>query len=122
MTAGTEALVAVVRQLGSGRQHVARVQHDDLTGVRVFSSLGYVVTLDPVATVCGAALRKSRGAVVVMREADVNCRPCARLSGVSSTADVATLITPSSEVPPLPGSEDPVLLLAFLQISERASD
>lgn len=90
-------LTLVVRQFGSDRKHVSRVRRDDLMDVTILGGRSEVVALDPVATVCGANLRESRGPVIAMRKAVVNCRPCHRLSGITSAADTA-LSAPSEEL------------------------
>lgn len=75
----------VVRRFGSGRTHVADVDLDfDTVEVTVFGSTGRMVALTPVAAVCTAQLK---GEVVVMEKATVDCRTCARLSGVSRVED-----------------------------------
>lgn len=73
----------VVRAIGSGRCHVADVPADALMGVSVLGSHGQAVALDPVVTACRAQLKESRGVVIVMTKAKVDCRTCARMTGIT---------------------------------------
>lgn len=76
----------VVRAFGSGRCHVADVPADALMDVEVFGSHGQAVALDPVVTACRAQLKESRGVVLVMTKAKVDCRTCARMTGIEKVA------------------------------------
>lgn len=79
--------LTVVRAIGSGRCHVADLTAGDLVPMTFMGSTGYAVGLDPVVTMCGAELKESRGPVVVMTKAEVNCRPCSHLSGIKEIRD-----------------------------------
>lgn len=74
----------VVRKWGSARCHVARIDHDQFYTATMIGVEGTIVAGDVVETMCGARLRASRGTVVVMHDATVDCPVCRRITGISA--------------------------------------